>query len=107
MNSWHSWGTGASTSDKAFNLLYQLPFARHGAQALVIALILLVFSLYPPRLDRDHADCPHTEVSALLDKALAECKADKSWATFDLADTGHMAMFDAAELSTDLLVQVA
>jgi pimeloyl-ACP methyl ester carboxylesterase len=42
-----------------------------------------------------------------LDKALAECKADKSWATFELADTGHMAMLDAPERVTDLLVQAA
>jgi pimeloyl-ACP methyl ester carboxylesterase len=42
-----------------------------------------------------------------LDKALAECKADKSWATFEFADTGHMAMLDAPERVTDVLVQAA
>ena len=42
-----------------------------------------------------------------FDKALAECKADKSWATFELADTGHMAMLDAPERVTDLLLQAA
>jgi hypothetical protein len=42
-----------------------------------------------------------------FDKALAECKADKSWATFELADTGHMAMLDAPERVTDLVLQAA
>ena len=42
-----------------------------------------------------------------FDKALVECKADKSWATFELADTGHMAMLDAPERVTDLLLQAA
>jgi pimeloyl-ACP methyl ester carboxylesterase len=42
-----------------------------------------------------------------FDKALAERKADKSWATFELADTGHMAMLDAPERVTDLVLQAA
>jgi pimeloyl-ACP methyl ester carboxylesterase len=42
-----------------------------------------------------------------FDKALAECKAGKSWATVELADTRHMAMLDAPERVTDLLLQAA
>jgi pimeloyl-ACP methyl ester carboxylesterase len=42
-----------------------------------------------------------------LDKGYAQCKADKSWATFELADTGHNAMLDAPERLTDLLLQAA
>jgi len=42
-----------------------------------------------------------------FDKALAECKADKSWTTFELADTGHMAMLDASDRVTELILQAA
>jgi pimeloyl-ACP methyl ester carboxylesterase len=42
-----------------------------------------------------------------FEKALAECKADKSWATFELADTGHMAMLDAPDRVTELILQAA
>jgi len=41
-----------------------------------------------------------------FDKALAECKA-KSWRTFELPDSGHMAMLDAPERLTDLLLEAA
>ena len=43
----------------------------------------------------------------ILDNALAECKADKSWRTFELSKSGHMAMLDAPERLTDLLLQAA
>ena len=42
-----------------------------------------------------------------LSKLFAECKADKSWNTFELADSGHLAMLDAPERVTDLLLQAA
>ena len=42
-----------------------------------------------------------------FDKALDECKADKSWRTFELSESGHMAMLDAPEHLMDLLVQAA
>src|SRR5262249_16193417 len=45
--------------------------------------------------------------SPILDKALAECKADKSWSTFELADSGHLAMLDASERLTELLLQAS
>jgi hypothetical protein len=45
--------------------------------------------------------------SAALDKALAECKTDNTWKTVELSDSGHMAMLDAPERLTDLLVQAA
>jgi hypothetical protein len=32
----------------------------------------------------------------VLDKALAECKADKSWSTFEM-DCGHVIMLDAPQ----------
>jgi pimeloyl-ACP methyl ester carboxylesterase len=41
-----------------------------------------------------------------FDKALAEAKA-KSWRTFELPDSGHMAMLDAPERLTDLLLHAA
>ena len=45
--------------------------------------------------------------SPVLDKALAECKADKSWNTFELTDSGHLAMLDASERLTELLLQAS
>ena len=42
-----------------------------------------------------------------FDKALAECKADKSWATFELSDAGHIAMLDAPDRVTELILQAA
>ena len=41
-----------------------------------------------------------------FDKALADSKA-KSWRTFELPESGHMAMLDAPERLTDLLQQAA
>ena len=41
------------------------------------------------------------------DKALADCKADKSWATVELPDVGHMAMLDAPDRVRELIVQGA
>jgi pimeloyl-ACP methyl ester carboxylesterase len=42
-----------------------------------------------------------------FDKALAECKADKSWLTCELPDTGHIAMLDAPDRVTELILQAA
>lgn len=42
-----------------------------------------------------------------FDKALAECKSDKSWATFELSDVGHMAMLDAPDRLSALILQAA
>ena len=39
------------------------------------------------------------------DKALADCRSDRSWATFELPDVGHMAMLDAPDRVTELIVQ--
>ena len=41
------------------------------------------------------------------DKALADCKGDKSWATFELPDAGHMAMLDAPDRVRELILQAA
>jgi len=40
-----------------------------------------------------------------LDKVLAECKADKSWNTFELAGSGHLAMLDAPEQVFEMLLR--
>jgi pimeloyl-ACP methyl ester carboxylesterase len=45
--------------------------------------------------------------SPAFDRDLVECKADKSWSTFELADSGHLAMLDAPERLTELLVHAA
>jgi pimeloyl-ACP methyl ester carboxylesterase len=42
-----------------------------------------------------------------FDKALADCKSDKSWATFELSDVGHMAMLDAPDRVSELILQAA
>ncbi|WP_342739518.1 alpha/beta fold hydrolase [Bradyrhizobium sp. B117] len=42
-----------------------------------------------------------------LDKALADCKSEKSWATFELPDVGHMAMLDAPDRLSELILQAA
>jgi len=42
-----------------------------------------------------------------FDKALAECKADKSWRTFEATNSGHDVMVDAPEWLVDVLVQVS
>ncbi|WP_198029400.1 alpha/beta fold hydrolase [Bradyrhizobium sp. WSM3983] len=44
---------------------------------------------------------------SLFDKALADCKSDKSWATFELPDVGHMAMLDAPDRVSELILQAA
>ena len=41
------------------------------------------------------------------DKALADCKSDKSWATFELPDVGHMAMLDAPDRVSELIIQAS
>jgi pimeloyl-ACP methyl ester carboxylesterase len=43
---------------------------------------------------------------AAFDKAYAACKADKSWRTFEAANTGHDVMVDAPDWLTDVLLQV-
>lgn len=41
-----------------------------------------------------------------FDKALAECKNDKSWVTHELpADIGHFSMLDVPERTTELILQ--
>ncbi len=40
-----------------------------------------------------------------FDKALAECKADTSWTTFETATAGHDIMIDAPEWLTEILLQ--
>ena len=42
-----------------------------------------------------------------FDKALAECKADKSWRTFEATASGHDVMVDAPQWLTDILLQVS
>lgn len=42
-----------------------------------------------------------------FDKALAGCKNDKSWTTFELPDVGHMAMLDAPDRVSELIMQAA
>lgn len=41
------------------------------------------------------------------DKALAHCKNDKSWTTFDVPGAGHMAMLDAPDRVSELILQGA
>jgi pimeloyl-ACP methyl ester carboxylesterase len=43
----------------------------------------------------------------VFDKALSDCKDSKSWATFELPDTGHMSMLDAPGRTSELIVQGA
>ena len=42
-----------------------------------------------------------------FDKALAECKADKTWKTFETIEAGHDVMVDAPAWLVDVLVQVS
>lgn len=42
-----------------------------------------------------------------FDKALADCKADKSWATVELPGVGHIAMLDAPQRVSELILQGA
>ena len=42
-----------------------------------------------------------------FDKALAECKADKSWRTFETTAAGHDVMVDTPEWLVDILLQVS
>ena len=42
-----------------------------------------------------------------FDKALADCKVDKSRATFELSGTGHIAVLDAPGRATELILQAA
>ena len=42
-----------------------------------------------------------------FDQALADCKSDKSWTTFELPDVGHMAMLDAPDRVSELIMQAA
>jgi pimeloyl-ACP methyl ester carboxylesterase len=41
------------------------------------------------------------------DKALADCRGDKSWATFEIPDVGHMAMLDAPDRVSELILQAS
>ena len=40
-------------------------------------------------------------------KALADCKSDQSWATFEWPDVGHMAMLDAPDRVSESILQAA
>jgi pimeloyl-ACP methyl ester carboxylesterase len=42
-----------------------------------------------------------------FDKAFADCKGNKSWATFELPDVGHMSMLDAPDRTSELILQGA
>jgi len=42
-----------------------------------------------------------------FDQALAECKADKSWRTFEATESGHDVMVDAPQWLVDVLLQVS
>jgi pimeloyl-ACP methyl ester carboxylesterase len=42
-----------------------------------------------------------------FDKAFADCKANKSWTTFELPDIGHMSMLDAPDRTSELILQGA
>ena len=42
-----------------------------------------------------------------FDKALAECKSDKTWKTFETVTAGHDAMVDEPEWLVDILMQVS
>jgi pimeloyl-ACP methyl ester carboxylesterase len=42
-----------------------------------------------------------------FDRALAECKADRSWRTFEPTGTGHDVMVDAPEWLADVLLQAS
>ena len=42
-----------------------------------------------------------------FDKAFAECKADKTWRTFETTTAGHDVMVDAPEWLVDVLLQVS
>jgi hypothetical protein len=42
-----------------------------------------------------------------FDKALAECKVDKTWRTFEAPASGHDVMVDAPEWLTDTLLQAS
>ena len=42
-----------------------------------------------------------------FDKAVADCKSDNSWATFELSDIGHIAMLDAPDRVSELILQAA
>ena len=45
---------------------------------------------------------------AAFDKALAECKADKSWQTFEAPkNSGHDVMVDAPDWLVDIVLQVS
>jgi pimeloyl-ACP methyl ester carboxylesterase len=44
---------------------------------------------------------------AAFDKALAECKADQGWRTFETTNAGHDVMVDAPEWLADILLQVS
>jgi len=45
--------------------------------------------------------------SPAFDKALAECKADKTWNTIENATSGHVVMMDAPEWLADQLLKAA
>jgi hypothetical protein len=42
-----------------------------------------------------------------VDAALAECKADKTWTTFEATNSGHDVMVDAPEWLVDILLKIS
>ena len=42
-----------------------------------------------------------------FDKAYADCKADKTWKTFETTAAGHDVMVDAPEWLVEILLQVS
>ena len=44
---------------------------------------------------------------AAFDQALAECKADKTWKTFETTTAGHDVMIDAPEWLVEILLQMS
>ena len=43
----------------------------------------------------------------MFDKALARCKADKTWQTFEVRNSGHDIMVDAPQALADILLKVS
>ena len=42
-----------------------------------------------------------------FDKALADCKSNKSWTTVELPEVGHQVMLDAPDRTSELILQGA
>ncbi len=71
-------------------------------------------ALQPIKLDRrarqggEEDLHPRAEISAAgFDKAYAECKADKTWQTFETTTAGHDIMVDDPQWLTEILLKVS